>query len=114
MPGASLDDAICGGELTVGGDVLRYHGHEFPVRPGTAHLPELPDAQFYRLVPALVAAGKILVGGERLPAGGVRTVPEGPGRELQFVMTATDCCELCDAGGNGHSNRAVEPGFTGS
>ncbi|HEY9524194.1 MAG TPA: malto-oligosyltrehalose synthase, partial [Thermopolyspora sp.] len=40
------------GALTVDGDVLRYHDHEFPVRPGTGHLPlpELLEAQFYRLV----------------------------------------------------------------
>ncbi|MGP4002137.1 malto-oligosyltrehalose synthase [Streptomyces sp. 8N706] len=33
------------------GDVLRYHDHVFPVRPGTAHLPlpELLDVQWYRL-----------------------------------------------------------------
>lgn len=51
--GGTLDEAIRAGELTVDGDVLRYFDHEFPVRPGTAHLPlrELLDAQFYRLVP---------------------------------------------------------------
>ncbi|MES9519638.1 malto-oligosyltrehalose synthase [Streptomyces capoamus] len=38
--------------LTVDGDVLRYHDHVFPLRPGTEHLPlpELLDAQWYRPV----------------------------------------------------------------
>ncbi|MEU2060244.1 malto-oligosyltrehalose synthase [Streptomyces sp. NPDC013455] len=38
--------------LTVDGDVLRYHEHAFPLRPGTGHLPlpELLDAQWYRPV----------------------------------------------------------------
>ncbi|MEV6314326.1 malto-oligosyltrehalose synthase [Streptomyces sp. NPDC051776] len=37
--------------IRLDGDVLRYHDHAFPVRPGTAHLPlpELLDAQWYRL-----------------------------------------------------------------
>ncbi|MGP3982128.1 malto-oligosyltrehalose synthase [Streptomyces sp. KR80] len=37
--------------IQVDGDVVRYHRHEFPVRPGTGHLPlpELLDAQWYRL-----------------------------------------------------------------
>ncbi|MFJ5924273.1 malto-oligosyltrehalose synthase [Kitasatospora sp. NPDC092948] len=39
------------GALTVDGEVLRYHEHEFPLRPGTARLPlpELLDHQWYRL-----------------------------------------------------------------
>ena len=51
--GAPLDEVLRAGELTVDGDVLRYFDHEFPVRPGTAHLPldELVHAQYYRLVP---------------------------------------------------------------
>ncbi|MET8679613.1 malto-oligosyltrehalose synthase [Streptomyces sp. NPDC004647] len=37
--------------IALDGDVLRYHDHEFPVRPGTARLPlpRLLDAQWYRL-----------------------------------------------------------------
>lgn len=37
--------------LVPDGDLLRYHDHAFPLRPGTAHLPlpELLDAQWYRL-----------------------------------------------------------------
>ncbi|WP_353945383.1 malto-oligosyltrehalose synthase [Streptomyces sp. HUAS MG91] len=37
--------------LTVDGDVLRYYDHAFPLRPGTESLPlpELLDAQWYRL-----------------------------------------------------------------
>ncbi|MGK5630558.1 malto-oligosyltrehalose synthase [Streptomyces sp. URMC 123] len=37
--------------LVVDGDVLRYHDHAFPLRPGTAGLPlpELLDRQWYRL-----------------------------------------------------------------
>ncbi|MGW2766478.1 malto-oligosyltrehalose synthase [Streptomyces sp. NPDC001275] len=40
------------GELTVDGDVLRYHDHAFPLREGTRRLPlpELLDAQWYRPV----------------------------------------------------------------
>ncbi|QTE01695.1 malto-oligosyltrehalose synthase [Streptomyces cyanogenus] len=38
--------------LAVDGDVLRYHDHAFPLRPGSEHLPlpELLDAQWYRPV----------------------------------------------------------------
>ncbi|GLX00127.1 malto-oligosyltrehalose synthase [Microtetraspora sp. NBRC 16547] len=38
--------------FSVDGDVLRYHEHEFPIRPGTEGLPlpELLRAQHYRLV----------------------------------------------------------------
>ncbi|MET8563161.1 malto-oligosyltrehalose synthase [Streptomyces flaveolus] len=38
--------------LVVDGEVLRYHDHAFPLRPGTEHLPlpELLDAQWYRPV----------------------------------------------------------------
>ncbi|OAH11087.1 malto-oligosyltrehalose synthase [Streptomyces jeddahensis] len=38
--------------LKVDGDVLRYHGHAFPLREGTEKLPlpQLLDAQWYRLV----------------------------------------------------------------
>ncbi|WP_225826351.1 malto-oligosyltrehalose synthase [Streptomyces naphthomycinicus] len=38
--------------LVADGDVLRYHDHVFPLRPGTGHLPlpELLDAQWYRPV----------------------------------------------------------------
>jgi (1->4)-alpha-D-glucan 1-alpha-D-glucosylmutase len=40
------------GGLVVDGSVLRYFDHEFPIRPGTEHLPlpELLEAQHYRLV----------------------------------------------------------------
>ncbi|WP_206306220.1 malto-oligosyltrehalose synthase [Streptomyces humi] len=40
------------GELTVDGEVLRYHEHAFPLREGTADLPlpALLDAQWYRPV----------------------------------------------------------------
>ncbi|GAA0655693.1 malto-oligosyltrehalose synthase [Kitasatospora atroaurantiaca] len=43
--GAVLD------QLTVDGEVLRYHEHAFPLRPGTADLPlpELLERQWYRL-----------------------------------------------------------------
>ncbi|GAA2147986.1 malto-oligosyltrehalose synthase [Kitasatospora kazusensis] len=39
------------GELAVDGEVLRYHDHAFPLRPGTAGLPlpELLARQWYRL-----------------------------------------------------------------
>ncbi|MFC9326816.1 malto-oligosyltrehalose synthase [Kitasatospora sp. NPDC057015] len=39
------------GELTVDGEVLRYHDHVFPLRPGTERLalPELLERQWYRL-----------------------------------------------------------------
>ncbi|WP_314410751.1 malto-oligosyltrehalose synthase [Streptomyces sp. DSM 40484] len=39
------------GDLVVDGDVLRYHDHAFPLRAGTEGLPlpELLDAQWYRL-----------------------------------------------------------------
>ncbi|MEV7022614.1 malto-oligosyltrehalose synthase [Kitasatospora sp. NPDC093558] len=38
-------------QLVVDGDVLRYHDHALPLRPGTAHLPlaELLARQWYRL-----------------------------------------------------------------
>ncbi|HEX2705793.1 MAG TPA: malto-oligosyltrehalose synthase, partial [Candidatus Lustribacter sp.] len=59
MLGARIGQVLLAGELTIdaaggpGGDetVLRYHEHEFPVRPGTAHLPlaELVERQWYRL-----------------------------------------------------------------
>ncbi|MBO3744619.1 malto-oligosyltrehalose synthase [Streptosporangiaceae bacterium NEAU-GS5] len=41
------------GAPAVDGDVLRYFDHEFPIRPGTEHMPldELLAAQHYRLVP---------------------------------------------------------------
>ncbi|MGK4583861.1 malto-oligosyltrehalose synthase [Kitasatospora sp. HPMI-4] len=39
------------GRLETDGEVLRYHEHAFPLRPGTAHLPlpELLNHQWYRL-----------------------------------------------------------------
>ena len=39
------------GELSVDGNVLRYHDHAFPLRPGTERLdlPELLERQWYRL-----------------------------------------------------------------
>ncbi len=39
------------GELTVDGDVLRYHDHVLPLRPGTERLalPDLLERQWYRL-----------------------------------------------------------------
>ncbi|MFC7302899.1 malto-oligosyltrehalose synthase [Streptomyces monticola] len=45
--GTELDQGL----IRADGDVLRYYEHEFPVREGTAHLPlpELLDAQWYRL-----------------------------------------------------------------
>ncbi|MFD4629245.1 malto-oligosyltrehalose synthase [Streptomyces sp. NPDC058284] len=47
--GGRLGDEL--GQLRVDGDVLRYHEHAFPLREGTARLPlpELLDAQWYRL-----------------------------------------------------------------
>ncbi|MCU7825401.1 malto-oligosyltrehalose synthase [Kitasatospora sp. DSM 101779] len=38
-------------QLVVDGEMLRYHDHAFPLRPGTGHLPlpELLDRQWYRL-----------------------------------------------------------------
>ncbi|MEV0126024.1 malto-oligosyltrehalose synthase [Streptomyces sp. NPDC050703] len=47
--GGRLGDEL--GALRVEGDVLRYHEHAFPIREGTAGLPlpELLDAQWYRL-----------------------------------------------------------------
>ncbi len=57
--GSPLDDALAAGELVLVGDggpdgsenVVRYHDHEFPVRPGTETLPvaDLIGAQPYRL-----------------------------------------------------------------
>ncbi|KGN39195.1 malto-oligosyltrehalose synthase [Knoellia subterranea] len=57
--GASLDEVLRAGELTMAGDggaggdetVLRYYGHEYPVAPGTETLPiaELVEAQPYLL-----------------------------------------------------------------
>jgi (1->4)-alpha-D-glucan 1-alpha-D-glucosylmutase len=57
--GQPLDVVLASGELALAGDggaardetVLRYHDHEFPVRPGTEHLdlPDLVAAQGYRL-----------------------------------------------------------------
>ncbi|WP_420036287.1 malto-oligosyltrehalose synthase [Streptomyces sp. cg28] len=47
--GGPVGDELPG--LTVDGDVLRYYDHAFPLRPGTESLPlpELLDAQWYRL-----------------------------------------------------------------
>ncbi|WP_030787848.1 malto-oligosyltrehalose synthase [Streptomyces sp. NRRL S-920] len=47
--GARLGDELTA--LRVDGDVLRYHEHAFPIREGTEELPlpELLDAQWYRL-----------------------------------------------------------------
>ncbi|MFH8610488.1 malto-oligosyltrehalose synthase [Streptomyces sp. NPDC018029] len=47
--GGRLGDEL--GQLRVDGAVLRYHEHAFPIREGTAELPlpELLDAQWYRL-----------------------------------------------------------------
>lgn len=49
--GAPLHDVLAGGEITVDGDLVRYYDHAFPVRPGTGSLPlpDLLDAQHYRL-----------------------------------------------------------------
>ena len=53
--GARIGQVLAEGELSVdhSGDepVLRYYEHEFPVRPGTEHLPlaDLVDRQWYRL-----------------------------------------------------------------
>ncbi|GAA2738491.1 malto-oligosyltrehalose synthase [Pedococcus aerophilus] len=57
--GGPLSAALDAGELSIGHDgghrgdetVLRYFDHEFPVRPGTDHLPvqELVEAQWYLL-----------------------------------------------------------------
>ncbi|MEU2773060.1 malto-oligosyltrehalose synthase [Streptomyces sp. NPDC007162] len=48
--GAPVGEVL--GQLTVDGEVLRYHEHAFPLREGTAELPlpELLDAQWYRPV----------------------------------------------------------------
>ncbi|WP_055477847.1 malto-oligosyltrehalose synthase [Sphaerimonospora mesophila] len=47
-----LGDEPYGTAVEVADGVLRYHDHEFPIRPGTEHLPlpELLEAQHYRLV----------------------------------------------------------------
>ncbi|MEC4019210.1 malto-oligosyltrehalose synthase [Streptomyces sp. H27-D2] len=47
----SAEDVEGAENVKSGGAVLRYHDHEFPVRPGTEKLPlpELLDAQWYRL-----------------------------------------------------------------
>ncbi|MGW7556755.1 alpha-amylase family glycosyl hydrolase, partial [Streptomyces rimosus] len=47
--GGRLGDEL--GNIRVDGDVLRYHDHAFPIRPGTERLPlpRLLDAQWYRL-----------------------------------------------------------------
>ncbi|MFH8753162.1 malto-oligosyltrehalose synthase [Streptomyces rimosus] len=47
--GGRLGDEL--GNIQVDGDVLRYHDHAFPIRPGTERLPlpRLLDAQWYRL-----------------------------------------------------------------
>ncbi|MFD8081827.1 malto-oligosyltrehalose synthase [Kitasatospora sp. NPDC059722] len=47
--GGRLGDEL--GRITVDGDVLRYHDHVLPLRPGTGHLPlaELLARQWYRL-----------------------------------------------------------------
>jgi (1->4)-alpha-D-glucan 1-alpha-D-glucosylmutase len=53
--GQRIGAVIAAGELTVDRSgrepVLRYHDHEFPIRPGTENLPltELVDRQWYRL-----------------------------------------------------------------
>ncbi|GAB3280718.1 malto-oligosyltrehalose synthase [Kineosporia babensis] len=49
--GDRLPKVLEAGEIWADGSVLRYYGHEFPVRPGTENLPlpELLDAQWYRL-----------------------------------------------------------------
>jgi (1->4)-alpha-D-glucan 1-alpha-D-glucosylmutase len=53
--GGRIGQVLAAGELSVdhSGDepVLRYYDHEFPVRPGTEHLPlaDLVDRQWYRL-----------------------------------------------------------------
>ncbi|GAA4844336.1 malto-oligosyltrehalose synthase [Kitasatospora terrestris] len=53
--GAVLD------QLTVDGDVLRYHEHVLPLRPGTEklELPELLSRQWYRLAWWKLAAGEL-------------------------------------------------------
>jgi (1->4)-alpha-D-glucan 1-alpha-D-glucosylmutase len=49
--GQRIGKVLADGELSVDGDVLRYYDHEFPLRPGTEHLPiaELVTEQWYRL-----------------------------------------------------------------
>jgi (1->4)-alpha-D-glucan 1-alpha-D-glucosylmutase len=53
--GTRIGSVLANGELTVdrsGAEpVLRYHDHEFPIRPGTENLPleDLVDQQWYRL-----------------------------------------------------------------
>jgi (1->4)-alpha-D-glucan 1-alpha-D-glucosylmutase len=53
--GNRIGTVLADGELTVdrsdGEPVLRYHDHEFPIRPGTENLPltDLVDQQWYRL-----------------------------------------------------------------
>ncbi|HET6294617.1 MAG TPA: malto-oligosyltrehalose synthase [Kribbella sp.] len=49
--GQRIGRVLAAGELSVDGDVLRYYDHEYPLRPGTEHLPiaELVTEQWYRL-----------------------------------------------------------------
>ena len=51
MLGHRIGKVLADGELSVDGDVLRYYDHEYPLRPGTEHLPlaELVTEQWYRL-----------------------------------------------------------------
>jgi (1->4)-alpha-D-glucan 1-alpha-D-glucosylmutase len=49
--GQRIGKVLADDELSVEGDVLRYYEHEYPLRPGTEHLPiaELVTEQWYRL-----------------------------------------------------------------
>jgi (1->4)-alpha-D-glucan 1-alpha-D-glucosylmutase len=49
--GQRIGKVLADDELSVDGDVLRYYEHEYPLRPGTEHLPiaELVTEQWYRL-----------------------------------------------------------------
>ncbi len=59
--GSPVGEVVAGGELTVDGDVLRYYDHAFPLRKDTAALPlpELLDAQHYRLASWKTAAEEL-------------------------------------------------------
>jgi (1->4)-alpha-D-glucan 1-alpha-D-glucosylmutase len=63
--GERIGTVLAGGDLTLDRDgsevVLRYHEHEFPVRPGTENLPmaELVDRQWYRLAYWKVAGDEL-------------------------------------------------------
>lgn len=59
--GAPLHDVLADGQITVDGDLVHYYDHAFPLRPGTGSLPlpELLDAQHYRLAWWTTAADEL-------------------------------------------------------